>query len=69
MRWIEGSYVTLRPSFGEAGQIYAYRTEIFWDAEAGHLRFAGGAALVVPALVFIFAVRKYMLAMWGIANR
>lgn len=40
VRWIEGAYVTLRPSFGEAGQIYAYRTEIFWDAEAGHLRFA-----------------------------
>lgn len=34
-----------------------------------HLRFAGGAALVVPALLFIFAVRKYMFAMWGIANR
>lgn len=34
-----------------------------------HLRFAGGAALVLPALVFIFAVRKYMFAMWGIANR
>jgi transcriptional regulator with XRE-family HTH domain len=40
VRWIEGAYVTLRPSFGETGQIYAYRTEIFWDAEAGHLRFA-----------------------------
>lgn len=34
-----------------------------------HLRFAGGAALVVPALLFIFAVRKYLFAMWGIANR
>jgi multiple sugar transport system permease protein len=34
-----------------------------------HLRFAGGAALVIPALIFIFAVRKYMFAMWGIANR
>jgi len=34
-----------------------------------HLRFAGGLALVLPALVFIFAVRKYMFAMWGIANR
>jgi len=33
------------------------------------LKFAGGAALVVPALVFIFAVRKYLFAMWGIANR
>lgn len=40
VRWIEGAYLTLRPSFGEAGAIYAYRTEIFWDAEAGHLRFA-----------------------------
>jgi multiple sugar transport system permease protein len=34
-----------------------------------YLRYAGGAALVVPALIFIFAVRKYMFAMWGIANR
>ena len=40
VRWIEGAYVTLRPSFGDPGQIYAYRTEIFWDAEVGHLRFA-----------------------------
>ena len=23
----------------------------------------------IPALIFIFAVRKYMFAMWGIANR
>ncbi|MCT7373503.1 carbohydrate ABC transporter permease [Chelativorans salis] len=34
-----------------------------------HLKFAGGAVLVVPALIFIFAVRKYLFAMWGIANR
>lgn len=33
------------------------------------LKFAGGFALVVPALLFIFAVRKYLFAMWGIANR
>lgn len=33
------------------------------------LKFAGGAALVLPALFFIFAVRKYLFAMWGIANR
>jgi multiple sugar transport system permease protein len=24
---------------------------------------------VLPALIFIFAVRKYLFAMWGIANR
>ncbi|MDG4880671.1 carbohydrate ABC transporter permease [Mesorhizobium sp. WSM4884] len=34
-----------------------------------YLKFAGGAALVVPSLIFIFAVRKYLFAMWGIANR
>jgi multiple sugar transport system permease protein len=33
------------------------------------LKFAGGAVLVLPALAFIFAVRKYLFAMWGIANR
>jgi len=34
-----------------------------------HLKFAGGAMLVLPALVFIFLVRKYLFSMWGIANR
>lgn len=40
VRWIEGAYVTLRPSFDNPGQIYAYHTEIFWDDAAGHLCFA-----------------------------
>lgn len=39
------------------------------DVSPMHLKFAGGAVLVVPALIFIFAVRKYLFAMWGIANR
>lgn len=34
-----------------------------------HLKFAGGAMLVTPALLFIFLVRKYLFSMWGIANR
>lgn len=34
-----------------------------------HLKFAGGAMLVLPSLGFIFLVRKYLFAMWGIANR
>jgi multiple sugar transport system permease protein len=34
-----------------------------------HFRFAGGLFLIVPAVVFIFAVRKYLFSMWGIANR
>ena len=43
VRWIEGSYLTLRPAFGDPGALYAYRTEIFWDSGAGHLRFAESA--------------------------
>lgn len=34
-----------------------------------HLKFAGGAVLVLPALLFLFFVRKYLFSMWGIANR
>ncbi len=34
-----------------------------------HFRFAGGFFLVLPSLIFIFAVRKYLFSMWGIANR
>lgn len=40
VRWIEGGYLTLRPAFSEVEAVYAYRTEIFWDDAAGHLRFA-----------------------------
>lgn len=39
------------------------------DISPLHLKFAGGAVLVVPALVFMFAVRKYLFSLWGIANR
>jgi multiple sugar transport system permease protein len=34
-----------------------------------HFRFAGGFILILPSVFFIFAVRKYLFAMWGIANR
>ncbi len=34
-----------------------------------HYRFAGGFLLILPSIVFIFAVRRYLFAMWGIANR
>jgi len=37
--WIEGNYLTLRPSFGEKDAIYAYRTEISWDGKASSLIF------------------------------
>ncbi len=32
-------------------------------------RFAGGFALVVPALVFVFFMRRYMVNMWGTTLR
>jgi transcriptional regulator with XRE-family HTH domain len=37
--WIEGTFVTVRPSFGEKDAIYAYRTEIVWDDAASSLLF------------------------------
>jgi transcriptional regulator with XRE-family HTH domain len=37
--WLEDDYVTLRPSFGDKDAIYAYRTEIAWDAAASCLGF------------------------------
>lgn len=40
VRWIEGQYLTLRPSFGTPGSIYAYLTTIQWLADKGHLGFA-----------------------------
>lgn len=43
--WIEGSYLTLRPSFGEKDSIYAYSTEIIWDAAASCLLFREAARL------------------------
>src|ERR1700722_8038881 len=37
--WIEGSYVTLRPSFSDPQAIFAYRTEICWDDGVSSLIF------------------------------
>jgi multiple sugar transport system permease protein len=34
-----------------------------------HFRFAGAFLLIVPSVVFILAVRKYLLAMWSISSR
>ena len=45
MEWIEGTYVTLRPSFGDKEAIYAYRTDIVWDDAASSLVFREGARL------------------------
>jgi transcriptional regulator with XRE-family HTH domain len=37
--WIEGDYLTLRPSFSDPSAIYAYRTEIRWSEALSHLAF------------------------------
>lgn len=29
--WLTGQYLTLRPSFGDANAVFAYRTEILWS--------------------------------------
>jgi multiple sugar transport system permease protein len=33
------------------------------------LKFAGAFVLIIPALIFLFLVRKYLFSLWGIANR
>ncbi len=38
--WLEGSYLTLRPSFKDNAGVYSYRTTIEWDTERSHLVFA-----------------------------
>ena len=37
--WLEGAYLTVRPSFGERGAVYAYRTDIAWDDASSRLTF------------------------------
>ena len=39
VKWLEGSYLTLRPSFSVTKGIYAYRTEIGWDTALSQLVF------------------------------
>lgn len=43
VQWLEGTYLTLRPSFSEAGAIFAYLTSISWDDANGHLVFSEAA--------------------------
>lgn len=40
VQWLEGRYLTLRPSFSEPGALFAYLTAISWDSEHGHLVFS-----------------------------
>jgi transcriptional regulator with XRE-family HTH domain len=45
VRWLEGEYLTLRPSFGEKDAVYAYRTLIEWQEEKSCLSFAETARM------------------------
>jgi transcriptional regulator with XRE-family HTH domain len=45
VQWLEGSYLTLRPSFSEQGAVFAYMTEIGWDESKGHLVFSEAGRL------------------------
>ena len=40
VRWLEGRYLTLRPSFGSPGDIFAYLTHIIWDEAHARLAFS-----------------------------
>jgi len=46
--WLEGDYLTLRPSFGLPGAIYAYRTAIRWDETQGCLAFQEAERMDAP---------------------
>src|SRR4051812_43932658 len=43
VQWLEGTYLTLRPSFSEAGAVFAYLTSISWDEPNGNLVFSEAA--------------------------
>ena len=40
VQWLEGTYLTLRPSFSEPGAVFAYMTSISWDEGKSHLVFS-----------------------------
>ena len=34
-----------------------------------HYQFAGGLLLILPSAIFIFAVRRYLFAIWGVSSK
>ena len=45
VRWLEGDYLTIRPSFSDPEAVYAYRTLIEWNEEQSHLCFRESARM------------------------
>jgi transcriptional regulator with XRE-family HTH domain len=48
VKWLEGDYLTLRPSFEVQDAIYAYRINIGWSADDNCLRFQESERLDAP---------------------
>jgi transcriptional regulator with XRE-family HTH domain len=48
VKWLEGDYLTLRPSFEIKDAVYAYRTKIAWSAEKSCLCFDEAERLDAP---------------------
>jgi transcriptional regulator with XRE-family HTH domain len=48
VKWLEGDYLTLRPSFEVQDAIYAYRISITWSADDNCLRFQESERLDAP---------------------
>jgi transcriptional regulator with XRE-family HTH domain len=48
VKWLEGDYLTLRPSFDVKDAIYAYRINITWSADDKCLRFQESERLDAP---------------------
>jgi transcriptional regulator with XRE-family HTH domain len=39
VQWLEGRYITVRPTFSDQPGLFSYLTAIQWDEQAGHLVF------------------------------
>ncbi|MEW6435563.1 MAG: helix-turn-helix transcriptional regulator [Pseudomonadota bacterium] len=48
VKWLEGDYLTLRPSFEVGEAVYAYRTKISWSTDANCLCFQESERLDSP---------------------
>ena len=48
VRWLEGDYLTVRPSFDVKDALYAYRTKIAWSADKNSLCFEESERLDAP---------------------
>ena len=40
IKWVEGQYLTIRPSFSNSGEMFTYLVDIRWNAEMSYLEFA-----------------------------